>query len=234
MSNQPADTPPPDDEQVTVITGSGTEAVTVPASAPIPAQRPAEPEQTGAQQGARRPAAETVPLDSLLTSPVVRPAEQLRFGPGVPAVAAAAPVLDAARPQPNETQHRRRRRERVLNGTLTAALTAIVIWLLWPASALRVESLSVRAPATVGCGGTAHIVATIKTNGKAGRLHYRWERNDGQASGDLQQSVARGQHSTELQLRWVFHGPGNYAADATVHLLKPVDDSTAVHFAYHC
>jgi hypothetical protein len=197
---------------------AAAQRVTVPAELPVPAQRPADqPEQQLAQA-------------------VARPAEKLRFGPGVPAVVAVAPVPETVRSaEVSPGVRKRRRRQRILNGVLTAALAAVVIWLLWPAGSLRVRQVTVSAvPTTVTCGRSADVVATVLTNGHAGQLHYRWERNDGLRSSELQQSVSRRQHSIDLHLRWDFRGPGTYAAQATVLLLKPTTQSATVHFTYHC
>ena len=168
--------------------------------------------------------------------PPPQPLELVRFGPGVPAVIATAPVLAAeAAPPPPEPPPRRLRRSRALNIALTAALAAVVVWLLWPAGSLHVRSLSVRAtPGVVACEKTANVVATVRTDGNAGRLSYRWTRNDGVGSGTLVQSLARGQHSVDLHLTWSFHGPGSYHAQATVQLLNAGNRSAAVNFRYVC
>ena len=110
-----------------------------------------------------------------------------------------------------------------------------MIWLLWPAGALRVRAVNVRAtPAVVACEKTADVVATVHTNGNAGQLKYRWTRNDGVGSATLLQSLARGQHSVDLHLRWAFHGPGTYDAQATVQLISPAGSSATVNFRYVC
>ncbi len=163
--------------------------------------------------------------------PPEQPVDLLRFGPGVPAVITTAPVA-LAEPAPPP---RRLQRGRALNMTLTLALAAVVVWLLWPAGSLHVRSVSVRAtPGMVACEKTADVVATVRTNGNAGRFSYRWTRNDGVGSGTLAQSVARGQHSVDLHLTWAFHGPGTYDARATVQLLTPGDPSATVNFRYAC
>ena len=163
--------------------------------------------------------------------PPPRPVELVRFGPGVPAVIAAAPV---AVPEP-AAPPQRLRRSRALNIALTVALAVAVVWLLWPAGSLHVRGVSVRAtPAVVACEQTAQVVATVRTDGNAGRLHYRWSRNDGVGSGTLVQSLARGQHSVELRLTWSFHGPGTYNARATVQLLSAGNRAATVNFRYVC
>jgi hypothetical protein len=186
------------------------------------------------------PSAHTVDLRDTVLVPAqggpavaeLPPAEVLRFGPGVPAVLATAPVLVAAQPP---APPRRLRRDRAVNLALTLALAAVVVWLLWPAGALRVRSVSVKAaPTLVTCEKTADVIATVSTNGNAGRLTYRWTRNDGVGSGTLVQSLARGQHSVDLHLTWAFHGPGSYDARATVRLLSPGAQSATVNFSYVC
>jgi hypothetical protein len=158
--------------------------------------------------------------------------EILRFGPGVPAVIAAASALAATE---TVAPPRRLRPGRAVNLALTLTLAAVVGWLLWPAGSLRVRSVSAKAtPSVVACEKTADVVATVHTNGNAGRLTYRWMRNDGIGSGTLVQSLARGQHSVNLHLTWAFHGPGSYDARATVLLLSPGAASATVNFRYSC
>ena len=97
------------------------------------------------------------------------------------------------------------------------------------------RSVSVRAtPGVVACEKSADVVATVSTNGNAGKLKYRWTRNDGVGSGTLVQSLARGQHSVNLHLTWTFHGPGTYDARAAVQLLSPGNAGATVNFRYVC
>jgi hypothetical protein len=168
--------------------------------------------------------------------PAPEPVELLRFGPGVPAViaevtiAATAPSAPAAAEKPQ-----RLRRGRVLNLALTLALAAVVVWLLWPSGSLHVRGVSVRAtPGVVTCEQSADVVATVRTNGNAGRISYRWTRNDGVGSGTLVQSLARGQRTVNLHLAWAFRGPGTYHARATVQLLSAGGPSATVNFRYVC
>ena len=170
-----------------------------------------------------------VPPQSGPPVPSPQPVELLRFGPGVPAVLADA-ALPAVEPAP-----RLPRRGRVLNAALTLVLAAVVGWLLWPSGSLRVRTVSVRAtPGVVACQKSADVVATVHTNGNAGKLKYRWTRNDGVGSGTLVQSLARGQHSVDLHLTWTFHGPGSYDARAAVQLLSPGNTGATVNFRYVC
>jgi hypothetical protein len=158
--------------------------------------------------------------------------ELVRFGPGVPAIAAAAPVASTS--DPKQPASPRRRTARALSGALTVAIVAFVVWFLWPAGPLHARQLSVQAkPSVVSCGQTAAIVANVKTNGNPGTLRYQWLRGDGQHSGVLRQSIARGQHSANLLLSWRFEGPGTYHAIATLRLLDSQLGAT-VRLTYRC
>jgi hypothetical protein len=171
-----------------------------------------------------------VPAQSGPRVPPPQPVEVVRFGPGVPAVL-APPVALLEAPAPA----RKLRRDRALNAALTLTLAAIVIWLLWPAGSLHLRAVSARVnPILVSCNSSADIVATVQTNGKAGRLTYRWTRNDGASSGALVQSLSRGQHSVNLHLTWTFRGPGTYDAQATVQLITPKPANASVSFRYAC
>jgi hypothetical protein len=173
-----------------------------------------------------------VPTQAVPTHPPAPPVEILRFGPGVPAVIVTSSASVTAE---TPTRPKRLRRSRAVNLALTLALAAVVVWLLWPSGSLRVRSVSVKAtPGVVACEKTADVVATVNTNGNAGRLTYRWTRNDGIGSGTLVQSLARGQHSVNLHLTWLFHGPGAYDARATVQVLTPGESSATVNFRYAC
>lgn len=163
--------------------------------------------------------------------PPPQPMELVRFGPGVPAVLGAETALSAESTAPPP----RSRRERVLNMALTLALAGVVAWLLWPAGPLHARAVSVRSSgAVVACNSSADVVATVRTNGNAGQLKYRWTRNDGRGSGTLVQSLSRGQHSVNLHLTWTFRGPGTYDARATVQLITPSTSSATVNFRYAC
>lgn len=164
-------------------------------------------------------------------APAAAVTERVRFGPGVPPVESPAAV---AAVDPETTAAPRRRTARALSAALTVAIVAFVVWFLWPAGALHADRVSVRAnPSVVSCGQTAAIVGNVKTNGNAGTLRYQWLRGDGQHSGVLRQSIARGQHSANLLLSWRFEGPGTYHAIATLRLLDSQLSAT-VRLTYRC
>ncbi|MER5862897.1 hypothetical protein [Kitasatospora sp. NPDC002040] len=152
-----------------------------------------------------------------------------RFGPGVPPQAAAVWHGTAEPP-------RKRRRWRWLVVPLLLLLAALG-YLAWKhyARPLTVSSVAVETdPAPLGCDGTQAIKATLLTDGGGGDVTYHWRRSDGTDSGELVQRVPRGRHSTELVLRWSFHGQGEMDATATLEVLTPDAQSAGVSFTYAC
>ncbi|WP_457031736.1 hypothetical protein [Kitasatospora sp. P5_F3] len=98
-----------------------------------------------------------------------------------------------------------------------------------------VESVAMETdPAALGCEGTQVIRATLATDGGGGDLRYRWRRSDGTDSGELAQHITRGHRTTELVLRWSFHGQGSMDATATLEVLSPDSHTAGVSFTYEC
>lgn len=179
---------------------------------------PAAPDRTLPEPG--RPAAEPTPPDGLR-----------RFGPGVPPQAAAV-WHGTAQPAP-----RRRRWGWWLIVPILLLLVALLGYLGWQryGGPLVVNSVTAQAdPAPLRCDGTQAIKATLLTDGGGGNLTYRWLRSDGTDSGELTQRVPRGKQSTELVLRWSFHGQGSMDATATLEILAPDSHTSAVSFTYEC
>lgn len=156
----------------------------------------------------------------------------LRFGPGVTAAAVAPfPVVPAPAPA--------RRRGGLRRYALTAAvLVAVLACLGWqrhgPGIAVRDVAVTTD-PAGPVCGGTADVLAVVRTNGRAGTLTYRWLRSDGTRSEPLTERVPNGRREARLHLLWTFQGPGNYPAGARLELLEPARrTSAAAEFTYRC
>jgi hypothetical protein len=95
-------------------------------------------------------------------------------------------------------------------------------------AAARTESTTLR------CNETATITATLKTNGQAGKIDYRWIRSDGTVSERLHQAVTQGSRHVNVVLRWKFTGSGTYQAAATIEVLSPQQISASVAFPYIC
>jgi hypothetical protein len=178
----------------------------------------------GTRLGRRRPdAVETGPGDQGV----------VRFGPGVPRTSPASPEW-SARP---DTKARRRRRPWI-GGLITVAIVAgVIAWLLTRgADPIQAHAAQVTASSPAGaCDTTVDVVGTIATNGRPGTITYQWNRNDGQPTDVLTQSVASGATDTQVHLHWSFSGHGRFAAVATLRVLDPGPASeTAGTFTYAC
>ncbi|MER6125067.1 hypothetical protein ABT173_20975 [Streptomyces sp. NPDC001795] len=175
---------------------------------------------------------------------------EIRFGPGVPAAvrtgatagSAAEVWHGTARPEgppPGDERRRRRRRGRLLGGWLLplAVLIAVLGYLAWQryGPPLAVTGASVHTdPGGPGCDGTAAITGTLRTNGRAGDVSYRWKRSDGTVSDTLHQQIARGTRHPDVVLRWTFNGHGTMRATATLEVLSPDPVTASATFTYRC
>lgn len=154
----------------------------------------------------------------------------VRFGPGVP----AAPAWPAAAGPP--AKRRRRAAGGLAGAVATAALVALVAWLLlWRPEPLVAVGAAVAAndPGTA-CDVTVDVVGTIDTNGRAGTLSYQWLRSDGETSAVLSQSVESGTTVVEVHLMWTLAGTGTYPATATLRVLEPSPAEASGSFTYRC
>lgn len=196
------------------------------------------------------------PLEATLEATVPAPAGPLtstgepradglrRFGPGVPSATADVPALAAAvwhgttRPGESAAAGAPRPGRRRLGWLLPLlVLLAVLGYLAWQGSAqaLSVTAVSVRTdPAGPACDGTATVIGTLRTEGRAGTVSYRWRRSDGTVSADIAQPVPKGSHQTDVVLRWTFEGKGAMAATATLEVLSPDSRTASASFTYTC
>ncbi|GGV42295.1 hypothetical protein GCM10010495_69850 [Kitasatospora herbaricolor] len=246
---------PSDDDAATVLDPTAW-ATAAPAQPVVPAQPVAPPQPmalpplvggtrtlgtSGAAEDATQRLDAPVPAGHL-AAPVPLPTaapederplaegELRRFGPGVPAAAAAVwhGEVEPERPV------RRKGRRRLLALVLLLAVLALLAW-RWYTPPLAVSSVTVATdPAGPPCGGAAVVTATAQTNGRAGNIRYRWVRSDGSSSGELVQSVPSGTRQADLVLRWTFDGHGTMQATATVEILSPGQRTAAASFTYSC
>ncbi|MFD3457724.1 hypothetical protein ACFWVC_36785 [Streptomyces sp. NPDC058691] len=183
-------------------------------------------------------------VEPALTLPDRVDGEVMRFGPGVtPAAAARASVAvevwhGTLRPPavPGDGTARRRRRPRryVLAGVVLLAVLAYLAWQRF-GPGLSVREVTVTAvPSAPSCDSRVDVVATVRTNGRAGTITYRWLRNDGTSSDTLYEKVPRGRDTTRLHLLWTFHGRGTYDARAELRLSAPGSRSATAAFTYEC
>jgi hypothetical protein len=131
-------------------------------------------------------------------------------------------------------QARRTLRRLALTALAALAVTDLLLWQRLGPS-LAIESLALAAdPRQVRCDGTADIAATVRTNGEAGTLTYRWLRSDGTTSGTLREKTTHGQRHARLHLLWTFQGQGRHEAHATLKVISPSRHSTTATFTYTC
>ncbi|MDX3073769.1 hypothetical protein ACIP98_05695 [Streptomyces sp. NPDC088354] len=189
-----------------------------------------------------RPATRSEPS---LTLPDRVDGEVMRFGPGVtPAAAARAASVAAevwhgtlrppAVPGTQAASRRRGPRRYVLAGAVLLAVLAYLAWQRF-GPVLAVREVTVAAvPSAPSCDTRVDVIATVRTNGRAGTLTYRWLRNDGTSSGPLYEKVPGGRDTTRLHLLWTFHGHGSYDARAELRVSAPGSRSAVTAFTYTC
>ncbi|MFB8777466.1 hypothetical protein [Streptomyces broussonetiae] len=177
--------------------------------------------------GAAGPAPETLPDRTDGTV--------LRFGPGVTAADAhrthrTLPVVAPPPPAPR----RRRLRRHTLPALVLLCVLAFLAWQrLGPSVEVRDVTVTAR-PTALECDGTADIVALVTTNGRPGKLTYRWIRSDGTASGVLSEVLVRGQRQARIHLLWTFEGEGHHTARADLRILSPASRTASTHLTYDC
>ncbi|MFG3580550.1 hypothetical protein [Micromonospora chersina] len=164
------------------------------------------------------------------------PGGELRFGPGVPATPPPAPAWPAA-PPARRARPVWRRVVSVLSTLLTAALLVVVGLYLWERlRPLAVEGVTVAVPRPPGvaCDVTVDVVATVRTNGRAGVIRYQWFRSDAAPGSLLTERVGRGQRTATLTLKWTFSGVGATTGTATVNIIEPSPVQAGTQVRYRC
>ncbi|MER7482602.1 hypothetical protein ABTX60_34025 [Streptomyces sp. NPDC126510] len=190
-------------------------------------QRPGADETAAEQAATEKPPARP-------TSPDRAEGTVLRFGPGVSAAVhhRTHRTLPAV-PPPPAPRERRLRRHALPALVVLCVLTFLAWQRLGPPLAVSTASVTAR-PTSLGCDGTADLVALVTTNGRPGTLSYRWIRSDGTASGVLKEVLAPGQRQARLHLRWTFQGTGHRAARAELRILSGAPRTVTAGFTYDC
>lgn len=165
----------------------------------------------------------------------------MRFGPGVQPSDKPDRLLTTWRTGRAPRPRRRRRRVRgLISGLITVALLAgVLAWLLLrgQGSGLEVTAIEVRTPQqTQTCNATVNVTGVLTTNGKAGRIAYRWIRSDGNDSGLLYQTVETGRREVTVPMSWTIDGPGQRRFTATLELVEPESGANKASsaFGYSC
>ncbi|MFI7214162.1 hypothetical protein ACIBP4_08865 [Micromonospora maritima] len=169
-------------------------------------------------------------------APTPAPGGELRFGPGVPATPPPPPAWPVAPPiRPPRPVWRRV--VSVLSTVLTAALLVTVGLYLWQRlRPLEVEQVAVAVPRPPGvaCDVTVDVVATVRTNGRAGTIRYQWFRSDAPPGALLSERVGSGQRTATLTLKWTFSGVGATTGTATVNIIEPAPVQAGTRVSYRC
>ena len=177
----------------------------------------------------------TVGARAVSGAPAPAPGGELRFGPGVPVTPPPAPPWPTA--PPIRSRPVWRRVVSVLSTLLTAALLLTVGLYLWQRlRPMEVEQVSVAAtqPAGVACDVTVDVVATVRTNGRAGTIRYQWFRSDAPPGAVLTERIGSGQHTATLTLKWTFSGVGATVGTATVNIIEPAPMQAGTRVRYRC
>ncbi|HET9168390.1 MAG TPA: hypothetical protein VFN97_03105 [Actinospica sp.] len=198
-------------------------------------------EPVGAAEAAESAVEAPTPAPASESTPTPTPTALRRVGPGVPVPAAGAGVTEidpsiaaawhgAAPEKPRRFPHR---------GWLLplAVLVGVILLLLWQRAGGRLAVSGVSASvaaSSIGCDSTEVVTATLRTNGHAGTIDYRWVRSDGTVSDELRQPVGEGTKQVDVVLRWAFTGHGSMDARATIQVDGPGTASSVASFGYNC
>ncbi|WP_340374008.1 hypothetical protein U5640_01705 [Streptomyces sp. SS7] len=164
----------------------------------------------------------------------------LRFGPGVTARPGATSgsafgVHTVTVPAAPPVRRHRRLRRHALPALVLVAAVLLLLWRQYDTPGLSVRGVSAAAAQdSTGCDATADVVGVVRTDGHAGRLSYRWVRNDGTESDVLHATVAAGHRQVRVHLLWTFQGQGHYAATAELRVLSPGARTARAAFTYDC
>jgi hypothetical protein len=137
----------------------------------------------------------------------------------------------------DKPRRRRGRRGSKVWSAVLLGLLLLAAFLAWRRSGppLSVTGVSTRvSPGHVGCNETAVVVGTIRTNGSAGSVRYRWRRSDGVSQEPEELRISQDARSTEVVLRWTLRGHGRLDASAVLQVLFPTRSDATSRFTYTC
>jgi len=240
----------PDNARTVAIAPDAGELPTVPnvtadleatiLAATMKVDTPTEPPATQALTVEELPGTLLVPTQAVPPG-ADAPQEYQRLGPGVPATEErpSASGIDPATAAAWHATPPRKPRRAPQRGWLLplAVLAGVIALLLWQHNGGRLSVSSVAASAatpSIGCDSTETVTATLRTDGDAGTIVYRWVRSDGTASDEIRQPVSNGTKQIEVVLRWAFSGHGSVHALATIDVDSPGAASAVAAFTYTC
>jgi hypothetical protein len=170
-----------------------------------------------------------------------RPAEIVRYGPGVPVSAPASSAGTKAEqvwrngrlPEPPRT---RRRLRRVASGALTVVLLAaacVVMYLRFHHAPFKVTGVAVTREVKNGCA--VDVTGRIATSGSAGTVSYQWVLKPQLAAPQpVSQSVVAGQDAVYVTAALQAQGHGSVARTVTLQVLGPGSETASTRVVVGC
>ncbi|WP_117208349.1 hypothetical protein [Allorhizocola rhizosphaerae] len=211
--------------------GTGDNAVTV----PVPPNRTVRMPDI-AQQETLQPA-------QLALQQQRQKEDVLRYGRGVaslpqPRQAESTPGwVEEPYTRPKRPNPWRRRIFGAISTVVTLVLLAVVaFWLIERLRPLQISSatVSLAQDPSNQCDVKVHVIGTIKTNGAAGTVTYRWLTSDGRTQGPLSVAFNLGETEQNVPMFWDFKGRGTFEAKATLEILTPAHLEASKEFTYSC
>ncbi len=200
-------------------------------------------EENAAQSQRARTVSPQFPMRAATTRPVRAPTTRppgndVRYGPGVPAVPPAGPADWTAEQVWRTGQPPRRpRRLRRLAGTmLTVALLAasgVVLFFRYYHAPFHVAGVAISQKVPISCA--VEVTGQIATNGAAGTVSYEWLTQPGeQPPRPSAQSVTAGQHAAYVTDEVVGSGHGSASVKVTLQVLGPDKKTVSTVVTVRC
>jgi hypothetical protein len=217
----------------------------IPSSTPPPGMPPGMPPV--AQHTAimpEMPGQETMQPAQLAAQVERKKQEVLRYGRGVaslpqpqPRQADTSPGWEHSYTRPARPNRWRRRIFGAISTITTLVLLAVVAyWLIQRLRPLEISGATVAIAEEPGnrCDVRVHVIGTIRTNGAAGSVTYRWVTSDGRTQGPLTEAFNLGETQRDVPMFWDFKGRGTFQAKATLQILTPALLDVSKEFTYTC
>jgi hypothetical protein len=172
-----------------------------------------------------------------------RKEEVLRFGRGVAPLPPPPRQSDTGWGEPPPRPKPRKRWSRRIIGILSTLVTLVLLawvgyqmiqWLI-PLK-LSTANVALAEPLDDKCDVEAKVVGTIRTNGAAGTITYRWLTSDGKTTSTLAEKVNLGTEQVNVNFLWKFSGRSTVPvqAKATLQIFTPSQMEASTEFTYSC
>jgi hypothetical protein len=167
----------------------------------------------------------------------------LRYGRGVASLPQPRPMgsTPAWGEEPYTRPKRPNRWRRRIFGAISTLVTLVLLavvafWLIERLRPLQISSATVSLAQDPGnqCDIKVHVIGTIRTNGAAGTVTYRWITSDGRTQGPLSVAFNLGEAEQHVPMFWDFKGRGTFEAKATLEILTPALLQASKEFTYSC